>query len=428
MTARLYLFDDARARRWQPFTLTRPAGELVLGALRSWERAARVWGAEYGGHLAAAHLAGFREDGGPAALASSALGGDEHRILVSSRAVVRAAPRELPSVPTDLCIDGVRVGWNLPPDTRLPDPGALADPAGAHPAQAQLELDGFVLENVWELVERAPAQLREDLTNGVVTASARSGAGPVPGPGAGTNAGEAPRERPVLPPGVHLSGDGPLSVGAGVTIEPGVVLDAGPGPIVLGDGVRVCAPARVEGPLYAARGSTILGGRVSASYIGPVCRIRGEVEGCVFLGYDNKAHDGFLGHAYVGRWVNLGALTTNSNLRSDYRPVRLRTGRGDVPTGLTKLGCFLGDHVKTGIGTLLNTGAVVGAGCNLFGGTAPTNYLPPFRWGGSPDAPLFRLDRFLDTAARVMSRRGVQLTPQMRGVLERAWLSVSGTS
>lgn len=420
MTVRLYLFDDAQACRWQPFTLTRPACELVLGALPLWKRAASVWGVEYGGHLAPPHLTGFREDGGPSAVASPA-GSGEHRVLVSSRAVVLRAT-ELPPVAADLCIDGERVGWSLPPGTPLPPRGALADPATATHGETRVELEGFVLTELWELVERNPAQLREDLVGGTVTAAAS------PGVGARPRSAGASRVRPALPSGVHLLGDGLFSVGAGATLEPGVVLDTEPGPIVLADGVRVCSPARLEGPLIVARNSIILGGRVSASHIGPMCRVRGEVVGCVLLGYDNKAHGGYLGRAYLGRWVNLGALTTNSDLRNDYRDVRVHTGEGGVSSGLTKLGCFVGDHVKTAIGTLLDTGAVIGAGCNLFGGTTPARSLPPFRWGPGPEAPVYRLNRFLDTTARVMARRGVELTPDMRGVLERAWLSVSGTS
>ena len=407
MKARLYLFDDDRARRWEPFALTRPAAELVLGALRLWERAARAWDAEYGGHLAAARLVGFQEDGGPRAVPAASVGERGHRILVSSRAVVRSPPRQLPPGPADLCIDGVRVGWSLPSGAPLPRPGELVDPAAAPRAEARVELDGFVLEQVWELVARASDQLREDLEDGLVTASSHA--------------------RPGLPPGVHVLGDGRLSLAACAVVEPGVLLDTGPGPIVLGEGVRVCAPARLEGPLYAGRGSTILGGRVAASFIGPVCKIRGEVKGCVFLGYDNKAHDGFMGHAYLGRWVNLGALTTNSDLRNDYRDVRVRTGAGAVSSGLAKLGCFVGDHVRTGIGTLFSTGAVVGAGCNLFGGGAPATHLPPFRWGATREAPDFRLDRFLDAVEETMKRRGVRLAPEMRAVLERAWRSAART-
>ncbi len=434
MTIRLYLFDDARARGWEPFSLTRPGAELVFGALRLWERAARAWGAEYGGHLAAEHLVGFCEDGGPRAIAVPETGPREHRLLVSSRAVVRTAPRELPPAPADLCVDGVRVGWSLPAGTPPPHSRDLADPAAAPPGQARLDVDGFVLEHVWELVARTPAQLLEDLTTGATTTTTGGPAPPttaaealegVSAPLPRGTAAEATRARPSVPPGAHLLGDGLLSLGPGAAIDPGVVLDTGPGPIVLGKDVRVLGPARLEGPLYAADGSTILGGRVSASHIGPGCKIRGEVKGCVLLGYDNKAHDGFLGHAYLGRWVNLGAHTTNSDLRNDYRDVRIRTAEGSVSSGFIKMGCFLGDHVRTAIGTLLNTGAVVGAGCNLFGGGGAVSYVPPFRWGASPDSPLFRLDRFLDAARHVMSRRGVPLTAENRVVLERAWRSVA---
>ena len=428
MTARLYLFDDARARRWEPFALTRPAAELVLGALPFWERAARAWGVEYGGHLAAPHLAGFREDEGPRALAASKVGNRVHRILVSSRAVVRSPPRELPPVPAELCIDGATVGWSLPAGVPLPRSRDLADPTAAPRAEARAELDGFVLEHVWELVARTPAQLREDLEGGTFTPVAAAPSSGTGGRRPGTG-GDGPTTAPApswLPRGAHLLGDGLLTLGPDALVEPGVVLDTTPGPIVLDEGARARGPARLEGPLYVGPGSTILGGRVVASYVGPGCRIRGDVENSILLGYDNKAHEGFLGRSCLGRWVNLGAMTTNSDLRNDYREVRVRTGQGALPSGLTKLGCFVGDHVKTGIGTLLGTGAVIGAGCNLFGAAGPTSHLPPFRWGATPEAPLFRLDRFLDTAARAMERRGVRLDPEMRAVLERAWLGAAG--
>lgn len=428
MSTRLHLFDDARARRWEPFALTRPAAELVLGALRLWERAARAWGVEYGGHLAAGRLAGFREDESPGTLVASDVGRRFHRILVSSRAVVWSRPRHLPPVPAELRIDGTTVGWSLPSGAPLPHPRDIADPAAAPRAEAGLEVEGFVLEHVWELVARTPGQLREDLEAGMFPPLA-----PIPSSGAGgrqVGAGESglaiPPPGSSLPPGAHLVGDGVFTMGPGAAVEPGVLLDTGPGPIVLGEGVRVCGPARLEGPLYVGPGSTILGGRVCASYVGRACRIRGDIEKSVLLGYDNKAHGGFLGRSYLGRWVNLGAMTTNSDLRNDYREVRVRTGQGAVPSGLTKLGCLVGDHVKTGIGTLLNTGAVIGAGCNLFGAAGPTSHLPPFRWGATREAPLFGLDRFLDTAERVMGRRGVRLTPEMRAVLERAWLRAAG--
>jgi hypothetical protein len=146
----------------------------------------------------------------------------------------------------------------------------------------------------------------------------------------------------------------------------------------------------------------------------------------VLVAYVNKAHEGYLGHALVGRWVNLGALTTNSDLKNNYSTVTVWTPDGDVDTEQIKIGCYLGDHVKTGIGTLLNTGTVVGAGSNIFGGAMPPVAVPPFSWGSGSDLTEYRLDKFLETAERVMARRDVTLTAGMRQVLKAAWSATAG--
>ena len=150
---------------------------------------------------------------------------------------------------------------------------------------------------------------------------------------------------------------------------------------------------------FSGRNSIILGGVLSEVSIGPVCKVRGEVECSLILGYSNKGHDGFLGHAYLGRWVNLGAFTTNSDLKNSYGQVRVGGASGPVDTGLMKVGCFLGDHVKTGIGTFLNTGTVIGTGSNVFGGAMPPTYVPPFSWGSG-----HRLDEYLESV-RALEKR-----------------------
>jgi len=101
--------------------------------------------------------------------------------------------------------------------------------------------------------------------------------------------------------------------------------------------------------------------------------------------------------------------------------VRVSLGSGEVDTGLLKVGCFVGDHVKTGIGTLLNTGSVLGAGSNLFGGAMSPRYVPPFSWGTGSQLVEFRLERFLEVAEAAMARRGVELTAGLREMLGRAW-------
>ena len=146
----------------------------------------------------------------------------------------------------------------------------------------------------------------------------------------------------------------------------------------------------------------------------------------VFCGFDNKAHDGYLGHALVGRWVNLGALTTNSDLKNDYGPVRVDLPGGTVDTGLMKVGALLGDHVKTGIGTVLNTGTVVGAGSNVFGGGMPPKAIPPFSWVGGGAVVPYRWEKFLQVAQTVVARRDQPWTPGVEAVLHRLWTATHG--
>jgi hypothetical protein len=154
--------------------------------------------------------------------------------------------------------------------------------------------------------------------------------------------------------------------------------------------------------------------------------VRGEVADSVLLGFVNKAHDGYIGHALLGRWVNLGAFTTNSDLKNNYRSVRVWTPDGEVDTGLLKVGCFFGDHVKTGIGTVVNTGTVVGAGSNVFGGLMPPSVVHPFSWGSGSDLRDHQLKPFLSTAERAMGRRKQELTPGVKRILASAWEATAG--
>lgn len=189
-------------------------------------------------------------------------------------------------------------------------------------------------------------------------------------------------------------------------IEAYAVLDAREGPVLVRSGARVLAHSRIEGPCVIGPDSHVLDGVVSRSSIGGCCRIAGEVEETVWQGFANKRHHGFVGHSWVGEWVNLGALTTTSDLKNNYGPVRAWAAGAMRETGLTKVGSFIGGHVKTGIGTLLPTGAVIETGSNLFGGGrfAP-KHVPPLTWWDGEREAEHRLEEFLDTARRTMARR-----------------------
>lgn len=190
------------------------------------------------------------------------------------------------------------------------------------------------------------------------------------------------------------------------------VLDARGGPIVIDENVVINSHTRIEGPCYIGKGTQIVGAKVrEGCSFGPNCRVGGEVEESIFQGYSNKYHEGFIGHAFLGEWVNLGALTTNSDLKNNYGNIKVDIGIGLTDTGMMKVGSFMGDHVKTGIGMLLNTGISIGFGSNVFGGGLITDRnLPAFVWGGRDGFSEYRLEKALETAKVAMSRRGKELT------------------
>jgi UDP-N-acetylglucosamine diphosphorylase/glucosamine-1-phosphate N-acetyltransferase len=210
-----------------------------------------------------------------------------------------------------------------------------------------------------------------------------------------------------------------VQVAASATIEPWVVADTRQGPVLIDQGARLQAFTRLEGPCYVGPESVLLGAKLRGGSIGPHCRIGGEVEASIVHGYSNKYHDGFLGHSYVGAWVNLAAGTQVSDLRNDYGVVRVTIGGAKVATGLTKVGAFIGDHSKTGLNTLLNTGTVVGAFCNLLPWTSLLpQVIPSFcLFGHGYLQERWDLREVFATAATVVQRRGQELTDAQQDVI-----------
>lgn len=405
---KLLLFDDEAADGWRPFALTRPVGELLFGTLRLRERLERWADTEASGHLVRRDgAAAFAEPGAPPAGRHGDADGtsDEGRLLLLSR-FVPDRDAQLPVPDRDraavLRAGEQVIGAYLPPGRSLPGPEWTARPGPLEDAEP-VDTRGRVLQEVWELVTRNPEQMERDLEGS-----------PLPWPGA----------EPV--DGVEVVGDRPLLAAGDVQVEPGVVVDTRPGPVLLGPGVEVIAGSRLEGPLYVGPHSRLLGGKISCSAAGPHTYLHGEVEESVVLGYANKSHHGFLGHSYLGRWVNLGAGTTNSDLKNNYSPVRIAGPSERRDTGVLKLGVFLGDHAKTGIGTLLTGGTVMGAGSNVFGSGTVPKWVPPFSWGTGDALDVHRRRDFLETAARVLPRRGVEPSEAVRAWLAAAWDEARG--
>jgi UDP-N-acetylglucosamine diphosphorylase/glucosamine-1-phosphate N-acetyltransferase len=156
--------------------------------------------------------------------------------------------------------------------------------------------------------------------------------------------------------------------------------------------------------------------------IGPVCKVGGEIEASIIHGYSNKQHDGFLGHSYLGQWVNFGADTVTSDLKNTYGTIRVSINGTGVETGEQLVGSLIGDHAKTGIGTILPTGCVIGVLANLFTSGSVPKFVPSFSWISECGRESCRLEKVLQTARIVMGRRGVELSDAELYLLEQTAL------
>ncbi len=214
------------------------------------------------------------------------------------------------------------------------------------------------------------------------------------------------------PMGCCLIGDHPLHAAPGAHVFPASVFDTTTGPIVIADGATVRPRSTVIGPAYIGPGSTVLDGALikANTAVGPVCKIAGEIGGTIIQGHSNKGHDGHLGDAWLGEWVNLGAGTVNSNLLNTYGEVTAvaEPGAPRERTGETFFGCVLGDHVKTAIGTRIMTGAIVHTGAMWAAGTPVSGCVGRFTWATDAGIRAYRIDRFLDVMRTAMGRRKVE--------------------
>lgn len=396
--SQLYLYDDAIARTFEPFALTRPTCELRAGAFLLRERWERALAMESGGVITASHLQDFDE---PWSVHSATGAIPAGSIVANSRfaASVGKAPAG------DLWrangkIAATRVTSDTDVSYLTTGRITLEELAGGNAGTRAVEVQGHWIEHVWDLIGHLNTLLNAD-----IPALIASGA-----------------------EGRHLkatAGEHPVFVEGDALVEPHVVFDTTDGPVYISRGAKIQAFTRIVGPTFVGRDSILTTDKIAASSIGEVCRVHGELVSAIMLGHANKSHDGFVGHSYLGRWVNLGAGTITSNLKNTYGTVHAWTAQGEVDTGLQFLGTFFGDHAKTGIGTPLSTGSMLGAGANVYGAVMPPKVVAPFAWGERPPYSIYRLDKFIEVARRVMARRHVELSDRQSRMLcsahERRW-------
>jgi UDP-N-acetylglucosamine diphosphorylase/glucosamine-1-phosphate N-acetyltransferase len=402
---RICIYEDCHVRGLEPLTLTRPASDLLCGLSTLGEKHARHFAATSVGHLCRSGVAdivrGRDPDSrvnDPAWLRGAATVLVNARWVPPSRPAVAPRGRRTASLFTGgpylgtvagevaYAVLDTRLLAALSPAT-LED--CLADWTQALPAR---EVGGVIVTRPWELIDLNPAQIARDF-----------------------EAEADPNVTGFHPAGfAHVGHADQFFIHPTARIDPMVVADTTHGPVSIGAGAVVQAFTRLEGPCAVGAGSVLQAGtRVRAgTTIGPQCRVGGEVECSILLGHANKYHDGFLGHSYVGEWVNLAAGTHTSDLRCDYQPVTVPVDGEEVSTGRTKVGAVIGDHAKTGLGVLLNCGTVIGPFAQVLptGGFAPRE-VPAFtRAGPGGVKELTDVNRVLAVADTVMKRRGKVLT------------------
>ena len=205
----------------------------------------------------------------------------------------------------------------------------------------------------------------------------------------------------------HMVRDEEVFLGRDAKLQPGAVLDASKGPVVIDHHASVGANSVLQGPCYVGphaevRALTLI--RPGTS-IGIMTKVGGEVSNSIIMGYTNKAHDGYLGDSYVGKWVNLGAGTTTSNLKNTYGEITMDMGKEKVPTGRRRLGALIGDHTKTAILTRLMTGSYVGFCSMLADSGSPPRFVPSYTFWTEKGPEPYRLDKAIEVTQRVFARR-----------------------
>lgn len=248
----------------------------------------------------------------------------------------------------------------------------------------------FELQNIWDIFKENGAQIKKDFESITLGRASQ----PLP-----DNSTYINRENIFIEEGAKVSC---------------AIINAMDGPVYIGKDAKVLEGSIIRGPFaLCEHGEIKMGAKIySNTTVGPHTKVGGEVNNVVFLGYSNKAHDGFLGNSVIGEWVNIGADSNNSNLKNNYDKVKIWSYETErfINTGEQFCGLMMGDHSKCGINTMFNTGTEVGFSANVFGAGFPRTFIPSFSWGGASGFITYKLDKALETAERMMGRRNITLT------------------
>jgi len=203
------------------------------------------------------------------------------------------------------------------------------------------------------------------------------------------------------------------------------ILNAKEGPIYIGKNAEIWEGSLIRGGLALCDNAIIkMGGKLyGPTTIGPYSKVCGEVSNSVIFGYSSKGHEGYLGNAVLGEWCNIGADSNNSNLKNNYAKVRLWNYATEKfeQTGLQFCGLMMGDHSKTAINTMFNTGTVIGVNSNIYVPGFPRNFVPSFSWGGASGFTTYMPKKAFEAAKVMMARRHVEFNDVEASILNHVF-------
>jgi UDP-N-acetylglucosamine diphosphorylase/glucosamine-1-phosphate N-acetyltransferase len=381
------IFEDAAVANLEPLALTRPAFDLRCGAGTLLQRQLAYCGQQEVSVIVRPALAELCRRAYPGLKVNEAVPTDDGAItLVNARWLPPRAER-LDAGPAQVGLVGEEVAYvRLTPKRSAFDVGRLESQLAEWKRNLpHRQVGGRLMSYPWDLIEHNAAALQEDAQLWRCDRNI--------GPQATVSV-------------VGSSDD--FLCQASARIEPHVLVDTTHGPVLVDRGAAVQAFSRLEGPCYVGPETQVFAARIRDSSIGPQCRIGGEVEASIVQGNTNKYHDGFLGHSYLGEWVNFGAGTHTSDLRTDYGIITMPINGRSVDSGLMKVGAYVGDHTRTSIATLLNTGTVIGPfGLLIASGSLLPRLIPAFaRYGHGRIQERTDLGQMFAAAATAMARRG----------------------
>lgn len=263
--------------------------------------------------------------------------------------------------------------------------------------QIEFEGDAFRIENTWDIFSKNEQAIQEDFD--FITAGRKS--------------------QPISETNNCINVDN-IFLEEGASVEYSI-LNATDGPIYLGKNAQIWEGSLIRGSLALCDNATVkMGGKIyGATTIGPHSKVCGEVSNSVIFGYSSKGHEGYLGNAVLGEWCNIGADSNNSNLKNNYAKVRMWNYDTESfdQTGLQFCGLMMGDHSKTAINTMFNTGTVIGVNCNIYVPGFPRNFIPSFSWGGATGFSSYLPKKAFEVAKVMMARRGVEFDAKEADIL-----------